>query len=543
MAQDNFSFLSDKSFYGVYYSETESSLKIEKIPVPIYDNIKVLQDYLEQGSSQFNVSDLRKTGLADIVGNINIWQSSMVRMGEWPSLEDSNAIEITELQQRLLDLLFDFFATHYASKYIYITKNERYAISIIQTHSIQLEAFGKIKQILTKESENNLYISIEERNTAYQLCCNVYFDGRIWIQLCGNMSNRITLYKVNSQYDLPPYSINVNSVKKPYALFSRFDKDENRHDLMLKEVTDIIFKQPENIEGHKRTIQYIFSTILKDNLLSEEIIYDPVRKCYCISKEKEQQLFTELIPQESECKEFAKYTSFPTLMATLQSGKMRMNSIVAMNDKTEMFFLSDTTKNFQESIEEEGDNLYWANLNFITSFSERIDELDMWRFYGDNAHGVCMVFEPKEISETNIKEVLYINKNSNEKIQQMNKILSELKENKINFRFPMLDRYKPFYKSEDFKNEGEHRLLIVSDKPTDWIIAQPYNILAPYVEKDLSIGDQDGNIDFPLALKKIILGPEMPNKEINKIQLKQFLTSRYSNYNIEICKSTISTYR
>lgn len=230
-------------------------------------------------------------------------------------------------------------------------------------------------------------------------------------------------------------------------------------------------------------------------------------------------------------------------MATLQSGKMRMNSIVAMNDKTEMFFLSDTIKNFQESIAEEGDNLYLANRNFITSFSERIDELDMWRFYGDNAHGVCMVFETKEISETKIKEVLYIDKESNEKIKQMNKILSELKDNKINFRFPILDKYKPFYKSKDFKNEAEHRILIVSDKHTDWSITQPYNILSPYIDRDLYSDAQSENTEFPLILKRIILGPEMLNKDINKIQLKHFLLNYHFNSNIEIDKSTISTYR
>lgn len=35
----------------------------------------------------------------------------------------------------------------------------------------------------------------------------------------------------------------------------------------------------------------------------------------------------------------------------------------------------------------------------------------------------------------------------------------------------------------------------------------------------------------------------MSNKEINEIQLKQFLKSHYFSNNIEICKSTISTYR
>jgi HEPN domain-containing protein len=62
----------------------------------------------------------------------------------------------------------------------------------------------------------------------------------------------------------------------------------------------------------------------------------------------------------------------------------------------------------------------------------------MWRFYGDNAHGACMVFESKENSETGIKEVLYINKETNDSVKRMNEILSKLKDDKINFRFPYL---------------------------------------------------------------------------------------------------------
>lgn len=152
-------------------------------------------------------------------------------------------------------------------------------------------------------------------------------------------------------------------------------------------------------------------------------------------------------------------------------------------------------------------------------------------------------FELKENPATKLKKVLYINKETNNNVKQMNEILSKLKDNKINFHFPILDRYKPFYKSEDFKNEAEHRLLIVSNKQTNWKITQPYNILSPYVERDLGLDVQAGNTEFPLVLKKIILGPEMLNKEINKIQLKQFLSCHYFNYNIDICKSTISTYR
>ena len=536
-------FLSENSFYGVYFSGLEDSLKMEKIPVPRYDHINILQDYLMQHTPPLSVKALRDIGLSEIVDKINIWQSNMVRISEWAYLDDRDTLEIVDLQQRLLDLQFDFFVTHCSSKYIYSTKYERYAESYMQGQVAGLEVFYAIKQELRRKTENNSYISIEEKNTASQLSFNINFDERIWVKVYINLGNTITLHRVQSKYDLPPFDISIRFGEKPYALYCRFDENESNQHLTLPKIIEIIFSHPVDIEENKATIKRIFSEISKEEILSEEIMYDPVRKCYCLSLERERQLFADLLPRESKCNVFAKYTSFSTLMATLQSGKIRMNSIVGMNDKTEMFFLSDTIKNLQENIAEENDNFYLANQNFITSFSERIDELDMWRFYGDNAHGVCMVFELKKDLEERPTEVLYINKDTDANVKQMNKILSILMGKKINFRFPILDRYKPFYKSEDFKSEAEHRLLIVSNKQTDWIITQPYNILSPYVERNLSIGGRDGNTEFPLVLKKIILGPEMSNKEINEIQLKQFLKSHYFSNNIEICKSTISTYR
>lgn len=64
-----------------------------------------------------------------------------------------------------------------------------------------------------------------------------------------------------------------------------------------------------------------------------------------------------------------------------------------MNDKTEIVFLEEYIRNYKEDFDEECDKYLFADKEFITSFTTRIDDLDMWRLYGDNARGVCMVFE------------------------------------------------------------------------------------------------------------------------------------------------------
>lgn len=35
----------------------------------------------------------------------------------------------------------------------------------------------------------------------------------------------------------------------------------------------------------------------------------------------------------------------------------------------------------------------FADKKFITSFTDSIDDLNMWRFYGEDAKGVCMIFK------------------------------------------------------------------------------------------------------------------------------------------------------
>lgn len=64
-----------------------------------------------------------------------------------------------------------------------------------------------------------------------------------------------------------------------------------------------------------------------------------------------------------------------------------MNSIVSMNDKTETDFLGDVIRNYKEEYEQEYDKYLFADKEFITSFTSKIDDLDMWRLYGDNARG------------------------------------------------------------------------------------------------------------------------------------------------------------
>ena len=129
----------------------------------------------------------------------------------------------------------------------------------------------------------------------------------------------------------------------------------------------------------------------------------------------------------------AKYCSLSTLLKTLGTGKMRLNSIVSMNDRTEVDYLSEYTRNFKETVEVNDDKYFFADKKFITSFTVSIDDLNMWRFYGDDAQGVCMVFE-KVNKKSIVKKVRYIDE-ANEVLSKIQKLNHELAKDNIKVVF------------------------------------------------------------------------------------------------------------
>lgn len=300
---------------------------------------------------------------------------------------------------------------------------------------------------------------------------------------------------------------------------------------------------PEDFHIKSLKIIESFKNIFSVNINVDDILFDWCRNCYCLKEEKEISILSELAITESQDIEFCKYASLSTLISTLNSGYIRLNSIIAMNDKTETSFISDISRNDKEPIENDDDKYFLANKKFITSFTTRRDELDMWRFYGDNARGACMVFEKINDTPSPIKKVIYVGP-ENQTINMMNKLLSDVLKISINFRFRLFSNNNPFYKPIDFVSEKENRLLIESKTAKNWYINSENGIITPYIERKLiysnkKIIDID---DFPLKLKTIILGPEMRQVNINKVQIESILQSKYG-YNITVETSAITSYR
>ena len=170
----------------------------------------------------------------------------------------------------------------------------------------------------------------------------------------------------------------------------------------------------------------------------------------------------------------------------------------------------------------------------------------MWAQYGNKGTGVCLVFERGPLFKTDdLLHITYISKND-ETVKKMETLQAALKDKGIYFYFALLDKYRNFIKYDDYKTENEYRYLVVQEKGEQWTINTDYNLVAPYIDRNISIGNVDKKnahkFNFPFMLRRAILGPAMVNKKYNAWQLN-YIASRKNIWNFKVELSRIDNFR
>lgn len=121
-----------------------------------------------------------------------------------------------------------------------------------------------------------------------------------------------------------------------------------------------------------------------------------------------------------------------------------------------------------------------------------------------------------------------------------------LKEQGIHFYFALLDKYRNFIKYDFYKSEDEYRYLVVQEKGEEWTVNAEYNLVAPYIDRRLSIGAYSRKSarkdDFPFILRRVILGPAMTNQKYNVWQLN-YMASRRNLWGFKVEPSRIDNFR
>lgn len=241
-----------------------------------------------------------------------------------------------------------------------------------------------------------------------------------------------------------------------------------------------------------------------------------------------------------------RYSSLESIFSTLKFKTLRMNGLPGMNDKTEGLFAWNILNKLESMKNEEGrKRKREINNAFIVSFSnhKQIDTLDMWRLYGDDAKGVCCIYS---ILKERIKDrfflhdIKYISKNEigDTHLENLKKYI----ESQNTLTYTDLSPSIFFYKSKDFENEKEVRLLVDNKKSTayknsqykrEWALTNSNKIPNPYIDISLD--------EIPIKLEKIILGPNMNDIDTIQVQLEAMLEQQNIQASVEISK--IDVYR
>lgn len=259
-----------------------------------------------------------------------------------------------------------------------------------------------------------------------------------------------------------------------------------------------------------------------DSLFSEDTLcFDGENGEVCFAESAEDDFFRLLLPQdipESLCR----YTTLNSLFLTLKDKTNCMCSLTCMNDKGEISYADkyiqyDVYAYSPQVIDENNDC-------FILSCCkvDKIDDLTMWRLYGDQGRGVCLEYNIGSTRLDNerffLAPVSYgVDKNNHPQLDFVRNINQWVKDG-WRFKFNRWHIWKHFFKSYLFKDEHEYRLLFLPS-PNDehrlrWIMDSTNSIVSR-----IALFETNEEV-FPLKLSSAIVGPKCPEQESNVDQLE-----------------------
>jgi len=264
---------------------------------------------------------------------------------------------------------------------------------------------------------------------------------------------------------------------------------------------------------------------------------------FSLKPEVENQLFQSIlgnVPQKS-C--LIRFSSLGSLCRILQTQTHTMLSVVCMNDKTECTYASQYLDKGQDNLLPSVANVGFNN--YITSLSVCDEnDLTMWRLYGDGSKGVALVYSLEGTLPSNfyLAPVSYAEKDDST-IHHALEFVSFLMCGQIvgfhrKFVLRQWNIWQHFFKSADYYIEREVRLLYCPENIpvyNDWILTQG-NVFTPIIK--LPLDDKNG-LCYPLKINKIILGPNCPEKEVNKAMLESLLDDMDKNIKVEVFEQSL----
>lgn len=296
------------------------------------------------------------------------------------------------------------------------------------------------------------------------------------------------------------------------------------------------------------------SQIKKLQLLFNEdnLIYDEKSASVWLKQDVEDDFFKYLLQKDDKdgnIKFVCRYTSLQSLFLTMKEANHVMCSITCMNDKGETSYADKYVgygafAESESSIKENNDCFILSCCN-----EEMVDNLTMWRLYGNDGKGVCLEYEvdPQKIDDKEffMAPVSYGKTINEHPALDFIRGIRHWKKNGWCFELKRWYIWKHFFKSHLFKDENEVRLLFVwtekSGDKVEWIMDSTNNIVSRICKFPIS-GER-----LPLKLKTAIIGPKCPEQGSNVAQFnymnRQLKTMAYSLTKPAVKASKIEDYR
>lgn len=320
------------------------------------------------------------------------------------------------------------------------------------------------------------------------------------------------------------YIESANKINKPFGPFKDIEefKTEIKNALAeinqpsFKDLKDMLEENPEDAISFSDSNSFDFSNSFKKKILNS-------------------------LESPKDGSELCRYTSLSSLFRQINSNQHSMASLEGMNDSSEIDYVDSLL--LGDGVEAQAFDQGEGNIFFILSLcgKEQVDNLTLWRLYGDDSKGVCIVYEPLSADLPigfMMKNIVY-----DDKLLSILKSIIGCIQGKEEYKYVYRnDTWKHFFKPKDYEIEKEVRLLLNKKETRSafseiWIHNTTYNIVHPI----LLFNNLRASNNFPMQMKKIILGPNMPEAELNQKQIKQWVKSKGLQIEVELSK--IGNYR
>ena len=293
-------------------------------------------------------------------------------------------------------------------------------------------------------------------------------------------------------------------------------------------------------------------TRIQSLFTNESLNYDEKNASMWLNEDAEDDFFKILLQKsdsEDDSKHVCRYTSLNSLFLAMKGGNHVMCSITCMNDKGETSYADKYVgygafSNSSKSIKENNDCFILSCCN-----KDMVDNLTMWRLYGNNGKGVCMEYDV-DLSKIDNKEFFFApvsygkERNEHPALEFIKKI-RQWKKRGWCFELKRWYIWKHFFKSYLFKEEQEVRLLFIwTEKCKDeveWIMDSTNSIASRICLFPISGGR------LPITLTGAIIGPKCPDQGTHVDQFNymngQTKTMKDSWLNPAVRPSKIEDYR